>query len=144
MREPSFGQFLGSQPKKDEIYAGIHTALVNSLPNDTGGEPIVIVGMSKNIGKDLRPYIVEARGEKYMKWVIFSAVKDIHKWGAGYWSDRFYFMHDVLENIKTLDPKDQTFIRLMVEPTGLAEILQLTEKDVKRTWWQRLTGIFRG
>lgn len=141
------GQFdmskaLDEQPEQKVIEAGIHTALVNSLPHDTGGEPIVIVSMSKGIGKELRPYIVQARGEQYMKWVIFSAVKDIHKWGAGYWSDRFYFVHDVIENLATLSPQDQTFIKLMISPAGLAEILQLKEKDVKRTLWQKIKGFF--
>lgn len=142
-RKPTLEEVLANQPEEKVIQAGIHTALVNSLPLNTGGEPIVIVSMSKNIGKELRPYIVEARGEQYMKWVIFSAVKDIHKWGAGYWSDRFYFVHDVIENLSTLSPEDQTFVRLMVSPAGMAEILQLNEKDVKKSLWQKITGVFK-
>ena|SRR6476646_4032306 len=141
-KELDLQRALAEQPERTLVEAGIHTALINSLPYETGGEPIVIVSMSKNTGKDLRPFIVAARGEQYMKWVIFSAVKDIHKWGAGYWSDRFYFVHDVIENISTLPIEDQTFIKLMISPAGMAEILQLNEKDLRKTIWQKVRSFF--
>lgn len=137
MREPSFDDLMRGQPEEEVFDAGIHTQLINSLPRNPS-EPFVIVGMDKKVGRVLRPFIVEARGENYMKWVVISAVHDIHKWGAGIWSDRFYFMREVIENLDKLAPNDQTFIRMLITPAGMAEILQIRSQDIKVSWWKRL------
>lgn len=135
--EPSFEDLLAAQPEQVKIDAGQYTTVLNTLPINPS-EPFVIVAMDKDIAKHLKPYIVQLRGDQYMKWVVISAVHGIHKWGAGLWSDRFVFLPEVIEQIETLDEKDRLFIRALLTPAGMAEILRIRREDIKASLWERM------
>lgn len=138
-RLPTFDELLNQQQEYTPA-SGPHARMINSMPLQPC-EKFAVVCMSSKEFPAIRKDVKEFRGEDYTKWIVFTTAKDIHAWGAGKWSDAFYFSNEALAHFRDLPEPDANFIQLMVGGTTTAEFLQLDKpKGFNKPWWKRVFG----
>ncbi len=120
-------------------------AVIYSMPVKLD-DLVCVVGLDQDHANRMWHLVKDIKGAEYATMVIPKAVVGITEWGAGYWSDVFFFSPHIFKQFGSVHESDQKFIRAIVSQEPLSKTLGLDTQLAKKpeSSWKIVLAIILG